>query len=402
MVECGHAANAVPVLVEHAKQVGHAAMLEVLGPLAGKADSEARPVLEGLLATVSGGVTVTLRSSGASLVQPVGAVPDLVERPPAPPPTTPSAPSPEPVEPMTPPMIELAGPFAIPESAVPPPPPQPPLPFAPPPPITPEPLVPTSAALPSPSSLGLDLSPPLPPSTLESAAIDMRRRALRTSQETFLKSVPPPERAEPPPVRKRASGARRSVLPPPRRSRALLWVGFAVIVVGIAGGLVYFGVVPIGPVETVRAPAPRVPTRPKRAPPPPKRAAPARARADSIVPPSPGSIPTPSRPAATRANRPPPVYIQGLTVDSYSGTTRNGAFRLLQRQSSGERITLIGSPLANVVGEPAVGEVRLGSLGDTAIVTTNFAGYLIRLRGVVAPATLQALVGKLVSTPSNE
>ena len=30
---------------------------------------------------VSGGVTVTLRSSGASLVQPVGAVPDLVAGP---------------------------------------------------------------------------------------------------------------------------------------------------------------------------------------------------------------------------------------------------------------------------------------------------------------------------------
>jgi hypothetical protein len=75
-------------------------------------------------------------------------------------------------------------------------------------------------------------------------------------------------------------------------------------------------------------------------------------------------------------------------------------FRVVQQQESGQFLVLSGKPLADTVGEPAVGEVRLDSLpGDTAVAITNFDGYLVTVRGVIAPAALQALLLQLTSRP---
>ena len=74
----------------------------------------------------------------------------------------------------------------------------------------------------------------------------------------------------------------------------------------------------------------------------------------------------------------------------------------MQRQQSGQYLLLVGRPLADTVGEPAVGEVRLDSLpGDTAVAVTNFEGYVVTVRGVIAPAALQSLLLQLVSRPAN-
>ncbi|MBI4420394.1 MAG: hypothetical protein HY560_06170 [Gemmatimonadetes bacterium] len=69
------------------------------------------------------------------------------------------------------------------------------------------------------------------------------------------------------------------------------------------------------------------------------------------------------------------------------------------QQVSGQPIRLVGTPLADTVGEPVVGEIRIDSVRrrDTTTATTNFEGYMITVQGVVSPSSLRELLGRLVS-----
>jgi hypothetical protein len=94
------------------------------------------------------------------------------------------------------------------------------------------------------------------------------------------------------------------------------------------------------------------------------------------------------------------VRIEGLAVTDFR--EEPSEFRVIQRQESGQYLLLIGRPLADTVGEPVVGEVRLDSLpGDTAIAVTNFEGYVITVRGVITPSALQSLLLQLISRSTN-
>ncbi|MBI4501896.1 MAG: hypothetical protein HY700_12150, partial [Gemmatimonadetes bacterium] len=274
------------------------------------------------------------------------------------------------------------------------PPPGPPVAPPPPPQFWPEPAPPPAPPYTPPpapiAELPLDLSPPLPPSPRETKEIN-----LRASQAMHREEVEELERPRPRVSRPRVSMPVAQPPRPPSAARAFLLI--LVLVVAALGALAYFGILPVGGwLDQVKS---TISTRAAtssdgtagRAGSAASPASPGAARGAPTEAPPPG----PGAPRIAGA-RVPPVRIEGLPVESF--TESGDRFRVLQRRPSGETLTLLGRPLADTIGEPSVGDIRLDSLpGDTAVATTAFGGYVITVRGVIAPADLQALLLQLVS-----
>jgi len=114
-----------------------------------------------------------------------------------------------------------------------------------------------------------------------------------------------------------------------------------------------------------------------------------------------------SRPPAAPEFAPPPpdaspaILLQGMPIENYRPLAGNtGGLRLLQRENTGELITLVARPVADTVGEPAEGEMRLDSIhGDTTTGITTFQGYVVTLRGSVGPTTMRELLHRLAAKP---
>ena len=295
-------------------------------------------------------------------------------------------------------MMANAPPTPIPP---PPPPPPPPVAEAPAPPkFWPEPAAPPPSYMPPPppppppaAEMTLDLSPPLPPSPRETKEIN-----LRASQAIRREDLDEIERPRARHSRSRVSIPVASPVAPPQPARAPSAArAFAMLLVllFVAGAaLNYYGVLPIGdwldqakslvPNSTgkgrdsvaVTAPAPSTPASPARVP----------SRSNNPAP----------APRAPGNKGGPPVRIGGLPVDNFSES--GDRFSVTQRSASGQVLMLQGRPLADTVGEPAVGEIRLDSLpGGTSVATTAFNGYVITVRGAIAPGNLQSLLLQLVS-----
>jgi hypothetical protein len=384
MVKHGHAGPAVDVLIQHAKQANLQQMLQELEPLAGRPSDDVRPLVQMLLDVpadappqetpppppprASRGTTTPgtddLQLQTASLEDELASVPQPVVPPPSPPSPRVSTPSYE----SPPPLPEV----------------QP--------------------------GITMDVSPP---TARETVQINLRssqvQRAVQAEPPAEL-AEPPSSRTIPPASRTIPPGSGKHRAAAPRRRRGgggtLKWAAILIVLGGIGGAVYYFHLLPAGlldqvktKIASIRSGTPASPDSVRPSPPPRQTAGP---RRDTVRTPAgfPGAPPTVSgAPAAAPVEtigRQPPVRIQGLPITDFAETPTQ--FRVVQRQESGQFLLLTGKPLADTVGEPAVGEVRLDSLpGDTAVATTNFDGYLVTVRGVIAPAALQGLLLQLVS-----
>jgi len=288
-----------------------------------------------------------------------------------------AAPAPPPAEP--PPSPALPPPPPLPTWAAPPPPPPPVAkPQFAPAPLPPPPVIEPVSPIPQPGPVdGLDLGQVLPPSQRESQVIRQRQSQLRISRPAPVDDSPPA-----PPPRRRSSVQRVRELPAgaPRRG----WGGFIILVLllgtGTAAFLMLSGRLPI--------PAPLAEVLGRAAAPPPDTARPRPAPAPA---PAPEFAPPP-------AELSPAVVIDGLIIESFRQVGASG-FAVQQRQNTGELITLVASPVADTIGEPAEGELRIDSLthGDTTSAVTSFQGYVVTVTGPVGPTTMRELLEKLVS-----
>ncbi len=386
MVDTGHAGPAVDVLIEHAKRAGLDEMLAELQPLSGRPTEDIKPLvsmlLEGAVATVAPPPPPPPPPPPEPLARP----PEPVLPPPpplptwaAPPPPAPPGPPavPEPVLPPPPPLPTWAAP-------APPPPPEPPKPQFAPTPLPPPPLIETGPPIPQAQAPGgLDVGQVLPPTARESQVIEARSSRARVSGEGFDDFRAPPPRP--------SRGSRPAIpMETPRRGGGGVVVLLVLIIVGTTGWLMYSGRLPVpGPLEGVFARLRGAAGSGAAPAPPPVAAAPV--AIDSV----PEFLP-PTGPVA------PPIIIDGLSVENYRSLPGNtGGFRVLQRQNTGELITLIAHPVADTVGEPAAGEVRLDSLNrDTTTAVTNFQGFVVTLRGPVGPNLMRELIDRLISPPA--
>ncbi len=433
MVQHGHAGPAVDVLIQHAKQANLPQMLQELQPLAGRPSDDVRPLVQMLLdqptAAAPAPAVPVPRASRASrgpvprppaprppgpkppaptppadadLLVPMSWEDQMTSTGPPPPPLPPSRPSPVYAAPPPPP---APPPLPSPVYAAPPPPPpivQPASPsYAPPPPPPPPPAFTGSTTM-SGLELTLDVGPPLPPTSRETAAINLR--ASQVMREAIDEAEPRRPLAPPP-----HSGQRP--VPAPRRRGLVLWLAIPVVLAGAATGLVYSGLVPDSVVRQVKSLIPGGSAGTDRA-----GGSDAARRTDSVPTAVTPTVAKDSAPAVAARPRPeaphaprgapadagqPPVRIGGLAVTEFTPSSGD-RFRVVQRRESGELLTLMGRPLADTVGEPAVGEIRLDSLpGDTSIGVTNFEGYVVSVRGVIAPSALRSLLSQLVAAPSN-
>jgi hypothetical protein len=414
MVKHGHAGPAVDVLIQHAKQANLPQMLQELQPLAGRPSDDVRPLVEMLLdqptptstpSSPSGAdsLTVPRRQSGPAkpalgddlTLTPMSLEDQLSTLPPTPTPT-PAPPAPLPTHAVTGPRPAFVAPPAPPAAPSTPP-------FEPP----PQPL----------ADAPLDLSPPLPLSARETAAINLRTsQIMREAVEREAAAEAAAEAESPAPPRRPSAGQRRPILPPPQRasgggSGKRKWLVIPVVLAGAVAGLVYFKVLPSGVGSELKSAIPstggsKAPAR-DSVPAAPVPVAPVAAKpAESQRPPTdsfkllhgPATVrgaPV-AAPVAQDTGRQPPVKIDGLMVVDFSETP--AGFQVVQRQISGRYLLLTGKPLADTVGEPAVGEVRMDSLpGDSAVAVTNFEGYVVTVRGVISPSALQSLLLQLVS-----
>jgi hypothetical protein len=433
LVQRGHAKGAVDVLIHHAKQANLPEMLQELEPLQGRSSEDVKPMVQMLLdqpasppsapaappppaeeppparksqQDMDGILTpLSLDEQLASMAPPSApsaSVPTMqfeAIRPPEPRPE----PRPEP-PPFAPPQ------FTAPPAPPPPPPVMPPSPqFAAPPPPPPQtvqgftPGAPPEMA----GEIHLDVSPPLPPTPRETAAINMR--ASQSLKDLQQEEEAPRRR---PSQQVRMSGARTA---PVERKPVGLGVLLLVPVVLalVVAGLYYFQFLPDSVSQQISALISR------KGP----AATADSAAIDSVTPPvavtgadSGGVTPEPPpavaaapvteaphapRPAAAApGGNQPPVRIEGLTVVDFRET--GDRFQVVQRQESGQYLTLTGRPLADTVGEPVAGDIKLDSLpGDTAVAVTSFEGYVITVKGVAAPEALRTLLLQLVSRSAN-
>jgi hypothetical protein len=409
MVKHGHAGPAVDVLIQHAKQANLNEMLQELQPLAGRPSEDVRPLVEMLLdqpTPSSPAAPPPAAPAKRSSIPKAPAPPadDLTLEPmsledqlsslpmprasSAPPPSPTYAPPPAPHL-TPPPQPAFMGPPAPPPAA----PAGPPSYMPPPPPM----------AAPPVSDLSLDLSPPLPMSARETAAINLR--ASQVMREAIEE--------EPPPPRRPSLGQRRPLVPPPPPSRGggsgkLKWVAIPVVLVAVAAALVYFGVLPgslgkrmKGVIPTGKGATAAASDSVRSSPVAgqPKESTAVRPDSFRFVagPPTVRGAPA-AAPVGDDSGKQPPVKIEGLAVVDFNEVA-NG-FRVVQRQESGRYLVLTGRPLADTIGEPAVGEVRIDNLpGDSTVAVTNFEGYVVTVRGVITSAALQSLLLQLVSRP---
>ena len=427
MVKHGHAGPAVDVLIQHAKQANLPEMLQELEPLSGRPSEDVRPLVQMLLEQPAASPPAAPRPAApksSPFSVPQQRAPRQSKSQPAKresaddfrletasledqlaamgPPQAPPPPTPVPTfsGPPAPPQPALREP---PDYHAPSAPPAGPPSFEPPPPPT----LTTPVA-----DMALDLSPPLPLSARETAAINLRSSGIREAmREDPPEAAPPPRR--PSGATAQPSAPRRAAAAPRRGSGSFAKLAIPVVLLATAGGLVYSGVLP-GVLARVKAMLPGGPGAAESSPAgdtpraalPPSRPAAVPVTGDTtpeIVRAAPAPAPVRGAPAPAPARIEgvrPPMYIEGLAVENFAEAANQ--FRVIQRQRTGEMLTLTGRPLADTVGEPAVGEIRMDSLpGDTAVAVTNFEGYVVTVRGVVAPATLQSLLLQLVARPSN-
>jgi hypothetical protein len=223
-----------------------------------------------------------------------------------------------------------------------------------------------------------------------------------------MEAVKEPPVEPPPPPKVRASTQPRSL--PARGGRrgpgVLALVAIPLVLVVAVVALAYMGLLPASVLERVKFLPRRAPTAARGGADSTRASAtvtprPAPPRVDTT--PAPAPAPVRERPHAPRAGEAvasdePPVRIDGLAISDFSESPTGDRFRVIQRQQSGELLTITGRPLADTIGEPAVGEIRMNSLpGDTAVAVTAFEGYVVTVRGKIAAATLQSLLGQLVA-----
>jgi len=172
----------------------------------------------------------------------------------------------------------------------------------------------------------------------------------------------------------------------PRRGGLGKVIGFVVVAgLGVVGWLVYSGRIALPGAVTGAIDA-------------------AKTRADSAAAGIRREIlPPPRRDASTDFSPPeevvPTVVIDGLSVEDFATLPGGrGGFRVIQRQNTGELITLTATPAADTPGEPAEGELRIDSTRiDTTRAVTTFRGYVVSLKGPIGPTSMRELLKHLVS-----